>query len=52
MISLLVAVLVTIAVYWLCTAAGLPLIIAGIVALIVFLVGLSRAGGTTWRGWW
>src|SRR5437588_10974807 len=34
MIALLIAVLVTIAVYWLCTAAGLPLIIAGIVALI------------------
>jgi putative flippase GtrA len=50
MIGLLIAILLAAAVFWLCTALGLPIIVAAIAAVLVLLVGFPTTGGFGLRG--
>ncbi|HEV2812038.1 MAG TPA: hypothetical protein VGW10_02200 [Solirubrobacteraceae bacterium] len=50
MIGLLVAILVAAVVYFLCTALGLPAIVAAVAAIIVLLAGFPATGGYGFRG--
>jgi hypothetical protein len=49
MIGILVAVLLAALVFWLCTALGLPTIVAVIAAVLVLLAGAPLGGYG--RGW-
>ena len=50
MIGLLIAILVAAVVYALCTALGLPMIVAAIAAIAVLLFGFPASGGYGFRG--
>jgi hypothetical protein len=50
MIGLLLAILVAALVYVLCTALGLPSIVAIVAAILVLLVGFPTTGGYGFRG--
>ena len=49
MIGLLVAILLAAVVYFLCTAIGLPVIVAAVAAILVLLVGFPSTGGYGFR---
>jgi hypothetical protein len=51
MIGILIAILVAALVYWLCTAIGLPAIVAIIAAILVLLAGIPT-GGYGFGGRW
>ena len=44
MIGIVIAILVAALVYWLCTAIGLPAIVAIIAAILVLLAGIPTGG--------
>ena len=44
MIGLLVAILLAAVVFWLCTALGLPVIVAAVAAILVLLAGIPSGG--------
>ncbi len=44
MIGLLVAILLAAVVFWLCTALGLPVIVAAVAAILVLLAGVPTGG--------
>ena len=44
MIGLLIAILVAAVVFWLCTALGLPVIVAAVAAILVLLAGIPSGG--------
>ena len=44
MIGIVIAILVAALVYWLCTAIGLPAIVAIIAAILVLLAGIPSGG--------
>ena len=44
MISIVIAVLLAALVYWLCTALGLPAIVAIVAAILVLLAGVGSGG--------
>jgi hypothetical protein len=51
MIGIVIAILVAALVYWLCTAIGLPAIVAIIAAILVLLAGIPTGGygyGSRW----
>jgi putative flippase GtrA len=50
MIGLLIAILVAAVVYFLCTALGLPVIVAAVAAILVLLAGFPASGGYGFRG--
>ena len=53
MIGIVIAILVAALVYWLCTAIGLPAIVATIAAILVLLAGIPTGGygfGGRWGG--
>ncbi len=50
MIGLLIAIIVAAVVYALCTALGLPAIVALIAAVLVLLAGFPASGGYGFRG--
>ena len=50
MISVLIAILLAAAVFWLCTALGLPVLVAAIAAILVLLVGFPVTDGYGRRG--
>jgi hypothetical protein len=53
MIGIVIAILVAALVYWLCTAIGLPAIVAIIAAILVLLAGIPTGGygfGGRWGG--
>lgn len=45
MVSILIAILLAALVFWLCTALGLPVIVAVIAAILVLLAGAGTFGG-------
>jgi hypothetical protein len=49
MIGIIIAVLLAALVYWLCTALGLPAIVAIVAAILVLLAGIGT-GGLGYRG--
>jgi hypothetical protein len=51
MIGIVIAILIAALVYWLCTALGLPAIIAIIAAILVLLAGIPT-GGYGFGGRW
>ena len=44
MIGIVIAILVAALVYWLCTAIGLPAIVAIIAAILVLISGIGTGG--------
>lgn len=50
MIGILVGILLAALVYWLCTALGLPVIVAVIAAILVLLAAIPLGGGWGRRG--
>ena len=52
MIGILIAILIAALVYWLCTAIGLPAIVAIIAAILVLLAGIPTGGYGFGGGRW